>query len=561
MVQYPHNWGTANKRTTMADFRRQFFLGPVLWLTIISSGSVLFRSSPNENPPQLKGSVSEVHRLQSWIRDRAIDKLPWSASNNTEDYYEDVHQTVAAMKTWAASQSSDHDSDANVLVDVISIGSESRMDYLHKQRDTWASPPFVRNMLMATEMNTDRSIMSGDASCQALELSCAKQSDVDSDVELESRRLQSNNAANETSAEAETEETNINATAVSTEELQSDNAANDTSEETEIEESLINATASSTEIEDLQSTNTADKTSAESDTDESQITAELQSKNLANEASAVPETEDSHINATATSTVEVQSNSTANMTPAVPETEESLIDATSTSTEEVCVQRRLGLAMGVSVRRYRKISHAFQLQSEKLGNDFSILPSFLVVVFDQMAYNIADLKTCDEQESAQIYAPSTSLKQMEGNNQDTSFPYPTNRSGLIFNRAAIERWILQVSCSSNDIQSYDSESFGSKFCSWMSDANQSPNAFDSALLRALELSKEDPITGVVEQNQVMSISDLFYKYSYSMHLLCSSHGVVPSGEEMIGYLIHRFNISDSPIGENQCMSKLQGASS
>eukprot|EP00985_Skeletonema_marinoi_P005617 scaffold2437_cov135-Skeletonema_marinoi.AAC.1 len=177
----------------MAEFSRNYFVAPVLLLAFISFGSVFIRSSSpqNENPPQLKGSVSKVDRLQSWIRERAIDKLPWSTTNNTEDYYEDVHETVTAMKTWAA-----NGNHTNVLVDVISIGSSIRMDYLHKQRDTWASPHFIRNMLMATEMNTDRSILSGDASCQALEQSCAKSVEtavVDSDVERESRWLETNN--------------------------------------------------------------------------------------------------------------------------------------------------------------------------------------------------------------------------------------------------------------------------------------------------------------------------------------------------------------------------------
>ncbi len=423
----------------MAEFsRRQYFLVPVLLLAFISCGSLFLRSASDENPPQLKGSVSKVERLQSWIRERAIDKLPWSASNKAEDYDDEVRATYAAMNTWAA-QSSDHENHTNILlVDVISIGSSSRMDYLHRQRDTWASPVFVRNMFMATEMNTDRSIISGDASCQALEQTCAKPR-VDSNVETTSRWLQPSNTTKETAT------------------------------------SRNNATSDSAEF---------------------------------------------------------------------------------------CVQRRLGLAIGVSIRSYRKIMHSFKLQSETLGDGFNILPSFLLVAFDQMAYNTTELKRCEVKESSQIYAPSVSLKQLEDKSQDDVFPYPTNRTGLIFNRAAIERWMLQVSCSSTDTQSYASESFESNFCSWMRDANQSKNIFDSALIRALALSKEDPITGVMEQTQAMSISDLFYKYSYSMHLLCSSqHDVVPSGEEMIGYLIHRFKVSDSPIGENICMSKVQDISS
>mmetsp|Transcript_23919 Transcript_23919/g.39432 ORF Transcript_23919/g.39432 Transcript_23919/m.39432 type:complete len:436 (-) Transcript_23919:862-2169(-) len=419
---------------------QRYFLAPVLLLAFISCGSVFSRSAAGENPPKLKGSVSKVERLQSWIRERAIDKLPWSTTNKTEDYDHEVRETYTAMKTWAA-QSSDHENQTNIiLVDVISIGSSSRMDYLYRQRGAWASPTFVRNMFMATEMNTDRSII-GDSSCQALELSCAEPG-VDSNVQIRSRWLQTKNSSKETAIVAESNETHVNATTAST---------------------------------------------------------------------------------------------------------------------EFCVQRRLGLAMGVSIRSYRKIIHSFKLRSEILGDGINILPSFLLVTFDQMAYNTTELTKCEVKESSQIYAPSLSLKQLEGKSQDNVFPYPTNRTGLIFNRAAIERWILQVSCSPIDTQSYASESFESNFCCWMKDANQSKNEFDSALIRSLAFSN---ITGVMEQNQAMSLSDLFYKYSYSMHLLCSSqHGVVPSGEEMIGYLIHRFKISDSPISENECMSKVQDISS
>jgi hypothetical protein len=439
----------------MTEFGRQYFLAPVLLLAIISFGSVFtIRSGENENP-QLKGSVSKVDRLHSWLRERAIDRLPLSTTNNTADYYEEVHETVNAMKRWA-SQSSDTHNHTNILVDVISIGSSSRMDYLHNQRDTWASPPFVRDILMATEMNTDRYILPEDASCRELDLSCAKSDEtvgVDSDVKLRSRWLQTNN--------------------------------------------------------------------------------------ITNEISIVSDMKESHINATTTSI-------------------------------ELCTQRRLGLAMGVSVRRYRKISHAFDLQRDTLGNESSsILPSFLIVTFDQMSYNTTDLKRCEEEkEISQIYAPSISLKQSKSKNYYTSFPYPTNRTGLIFNHAAIKRWMQQVPCSSADTQSYDSESFASNFCNWMKDAFSQPsnhpqNEFDSVLVRALKLSKEDSITDAKHQNQAKSVSDLFYNYALNMHLLCSNQheNVVPSGEEMIGYLIHRFNISDSPIDQSECMSELQVISS
>lgn len=107
---------------------------------------------------------------------------------------------------------------------------------------------------MATEMNTDRSILTGDdSSCQALELSCAKSDKtvgVNSDVKIRSRWLQSNNIRNEKS---------------------------------------LNAT---------------------------------------------------------------------------------------TSAVELCIQRRLGLAMGVSIQRYRKINRAFDIQRDALGTEFSILRVF-----------------------------------------------------------------------------------------------------------------------------------------------------------------------------------------
>jgi hypothetical protein len=429
----------------MTEFSRQYFLAPVLLLAIISFESVLLKSGENENPPQLKGSVSKVDRLQSWLRERAIDRLPWSTTNNTADYYEEVRETITAMKTWA-SQSSDSYNHTNILVDVISIGSSSRIEYLHKQRDSWAAPSFVRGIFMATEMNTDRSILTGDdSSCQALELSCAKSDKtvgVNSDVKIRSRWLQSNNIRNEKS---------------------------------------LNAT---------------------------------------------------------------------------------------TSAVELCIQRRLGLAMGVSIQRYRKINRAFDIQRDALGTEFSILPSFLIVTFDQMSYNTTELKRCKEKERSQIYAPSISVKQLKSKSHDNSFPYPTNRTGLVFNREAIHRWMHQVPCSSTDTQSYDSESFASNFCYWMrnafSQSSNQQNEFDSVLIRALKLSKENSIIDAKHPNQAMSVSDLFYKYSYSMHLLCSNQNenIIPSGEEMIGYLIHRFNISDSPVDQNdECMSKFQAISS
>ena len=227
-----------------------------------------------------------------------------------------------------------------------------------------------------------------------------------------------------------------------------------------------------------------------------------------------------------------------NETSMVLETKESYTNAT-TSFIELCMQRRLGLAMGGAVRRYRKISHAFNLQHDtSSGAELIIFPSFLIVTFDQTSYNTTELKRCEEKERSHIYDPCISLKQLKSKSHCSYFPYPTNRTGLIFNRAAIQRWMLQVSCSPLDVQPYDSESFESNFCIWMRDAfsqpsNQSKNEFDSVLIRALKLSKEDSIralklskedsiTDVKHQDQAMSVSDIFI----SIHILCICYAAI-----------------------------------
>src|SRR5210317_1912905 len=152
----------------MAEFSRQYFLAPVLLLTFISFGGVFIRSSTtqnNESSPRLKGTVSKVDRLSSWLKER----IPWSTSGNTNTYeaYE-VNETLNALKTWVG-HSSNHNH--TQLIDVVSTGSSSRKEYLRKQRETWASPQFVRNMIMATEINTETG---EDDSCQMLELACSK---------------------------------------------------------------------------------------------------------------------------------------------------------------------------------------------------------------------------------------------------------------------------------------------------------------------------------------------------------------------------------------------------
>ena len=73
---------------------------------------------------------------------------------------------------------------------------------------------------------------------------------------------------------------------------------------------------------------------------------------------------------------------------------------------------------------------------------------------------------------------------------------------------------------------------------------KSQNEFDAVLVRALNLLEDDSYTGTQHQSRTMSVSDLFYTYSSSLHLLCSSqhYHVIPNGEEMRGYLIHGFKI-------------------
>ena len=399
----------------MAEFSRQYFLAPVLLLTFISVGGVFIRSSTtqnNESSPRLKGTVTKVHRLSSWLKER----VPWSTSGNTNTYeaYE-VNATLNVLKTWVG-HSSNHNH-THLLIDVVSTGSSSRKEYLRKQRETWASPQFVRNMIMANEINTEAG---EDVSCERLELAC--------------------------------------------------------------------------------------------------------SKSVANLDAGVAETEigEEH-------------------EPAV------VID------DELCIQRRFGLAMGASVRRYRKIEHEFNLINDTTLTKGAELPNFLIVTFYQMSYNTSALKECKE-EKPQIYAPIVSWRHITSRSNDKypdSFPYPTNRTGLIFNRAAMQRWMEQIPCFYDDTIANDAGTFESNICSLVrASSTESHNEFDSLLVQALELSKRD------SDKDNFSVSDIFFMYSQTVHLLCKSqhNKVVPSGEEMLGYLIHRFQVSDSPIDQNECMN-------
>ena len=115
----------------------------------------------------------------------------------------------------------------------------------------------------------------------------------------------------------------------------------------------------------------------------------------------------------------------------------------------------------------------------------------------------------------------------------------------------MQRWMQQIPCVYNDIAN-DAGTFESNICSLVrASSNESHNKIDSLLVQALELSKQ----GYSDKDN-FSVSDIFLMYSQTVHLLCKSqhNKVVPSGEEMLGYLIHRFQVSDSPIDQNECMN-------
>jgi hypothetical protein len=115
----------------------------------------------------------------------------------------------------------------------------------------------------------------------------------------------------------------------------------------------------------------------------------------------------------------------------------------------------------------------------------------------------------------------------------------------------MQRWMQQIPCFYDDMAN-DAGTFESNICSLVrASSTESLNEFDSLLVHALKLS----IRGSDDKDN-FSVSDIFLMYSQTVHLLCKSqhNKVVPSGEEMLGYLIHRFQVSDSPIDKNECMN-------
>lgn len=88
-------------------------------------------------------------------------------------------------------------------------------------------------------------------------------------------------------------------------------------------------------------------------------------------------------------------------------------------------------------------------------------------------------------------------------------------------------------------------------------SQQKDTLFDSAIRKTLEISLSTQSAQLHNNGheflyssrlQAISVSDVFSIYSSTMHLLCKSDiKRIPNGEEMLGYLIHRFRISGDGI--------------
>jgi len=260
--------------------------------------------------------------------------------------------------------------------------------------------------------------------------------------------------------------------------------------------------------------------------------------------------------------------------------------------------------------RYRKIIRALTLgrkgRNESMADVkqylINTLPNYLIITFDSAYYNTEHLKECvghggeNNNNPPAVYAPFTSrmdmalrdksYKQPNGKktsqSQQSLFSYPTNHTGVVFNKPALELWIRRVSCFSamNSFSAptpivYDPKTheLEHNFCRWMNSTTttaESPSkdhdgdAFASAIRGALDVSlssqRNQTKTGGKTHREfayssryhAVSISDLFSIYSSTMHLICKRHvgggmGRIPSGEEMLGYLIHQFGVSSGGL--------------
>jgi hypothetical protein len=285
--------------------------------------------------------------------------------------------------------------------------------------------------------------------------------------------------------------------------------------------------------------------------------------------------------------------SNSSLTPSTTSTISKVNDA------EICLQRRFGLAMGASVRRYRKIKHALTLVSSSIRQPTNgPLPDYLIITFDNAYYNTNMLKECMTDDarignSPVVFAPLVSYTDVSLNTQMIHqymkqhnhsvttatfdvFPYPTNRSGVVFNNEALQLWMKEVRCyvakNNNSSTSsfvplpvtYDrlTQALEYQLCRIVKQRvpTKKTNIFESALIKTLQLSlsiqsKRNQTSS--SQNEFVyskileakSISDLFTIYASHKQLLCKVMQIdhIPSEEELLGYLIHRFKLSNDGL--------------
>ncbi len=254
--------------------------------------------------------------------------------------------------------------------------------------------------------------------------------------------------------------------------------------------------------------------------------------------------------------------------------------------EAYCMQRRIGFAMGASSRRYHKLVHATKMKDEHGSFESEmlhwkifaskVLPEYLVVAFDTTFYNTEFLGGCMDKESS-VYSPfvsSTSYAVSDGskNTKDEhTFFYPQKHSGVVFNKSALEKWIRSIACFTNEDGSISStleykktaipivhdpklDELESEFCSFISSEGMAntllnTNSLDSLLLESLHLYRNLHGKNKLDfENLTFGIGELLSIYSSQMHRLCGTHSndeKVPTAEEMLGYLVHKFKITSS----------------
>jgi hypothetical protein len=252
-----------------------------------------------------------------------------------------------------------------------------------------------------------------------------------------------------------------------------------------------------------------------------------------------------------------------------------------------CLDRRLGLAMGASVGRYRKIIKALvnfggsgaDLMSKQYTSQ--TLPDYLIITYESAYYNTQRLVECmgrDSVDTPIVYAPfvswtdvnlsdKTRKKKKQSSKSSISFAYPTRKAGVVFNKAAMEIWVRIITCfEPNDFSTlihYDAETHAIEhdFC-WLMMMNRNAtasrryDAFESVIRETIKISLFAQRGGrtnhrnefhLSSMQQAVSIGDLLSMYASTLHLLCKSSSVtdpgrLPSVEKMFGYLIHRFGL-------------------